>query len=143
MRQRLVILLVLGFALFLPAVAIADDLSNAGAFLCAAQSASVCTPEGDCMSGSPGSWNIPQFILVDVDAKRLATTKASGQRRSTPIASVQRKDGFLFLQGIEMGRAFSIQIDEETGDLAAAVAREGLVVAVFGACTPTPERYQP
>jgi hypothetical protein len=143
MKQRLETLLLLAFAVVLPAAAMADDLTNSGAFLCAAQSASVCTPEGECVSGTPGSWNIPQFILVDLDAKRLATTKASGQRRSTPIANTQRKDGVLFVQGIEMGRAFSIQIDEETGDLSAAVAREGLVVAVFGACTPTPERYLP
>jgi hypothetical protein len=43
----------------------------------------------------------------------------------------------LFLQGIEKGRAFSFEIEEETGYLSVAVAREGLVVAVFGVCTPT------
>lgn len=142
MKQRLAILLFLGCALAMPA-AVADEITTAGALLCAAQTANVCTPEGDCISGTPASWNIPQFILVDLDAKRLATTKASGRSRSTPIATLQRKDGFVFLQGIEMGRAFSIQIDEETGDMSAAVAREGVVVAVFGACTPTPERYTP
>jgi len=35
-----------------------------------------------------------------------------------------------------MGRAFSWVITEQTGQVTAAVAVEGLAVAVFGACTP-------
>jgi hypothetical protein len=40
------------------------------------------------------------------------------------------------LQGYENGRAFSFMIDEATGDVTAAVARETVAVSVFGACTP-------
>jgi hypothetical protein len=39
------------------------------------------------------SWNlnIPQFVVVNLEKKTLSTTKASGENRSTPIRSVQRK----------------------------------------------------
>jgi len=36
---------------------------------------------------------------------------------------------------MEGGRAFSFVIDEATGLLTVAVARDGLSVSVFGACT--------
>ena len=50
------------------------------------------------------------------------------------------EDGFLVLQGFEHGRAFSFLITEKTGRASIAVARDGLGVSVFGACTPMPAR---
>lgn len=47
----------------------------------------------------------------------------------------ERVEGLIYLQGIEGGRAFSFVIHEATGRLAAAIARDGLAVTVFGACT--------
>jgi hypothetical protein len=43
--------------------------------------------------------------------------------------------GSLCLQGIEGARAFSFVIDESTGSLTASIARDGISVNVFGACT--------
>ena len=73
---------------------------------------------------------------VDLKDKKLSTTKASGENRSTPIRNLVREDGKIFLQGVELGRAFSFVIDEKSGMLSVAVAREGITVSVFGACTP-------
>ena len=44
----------------------------------------------------------------------------------------------LTLQGLEMERAFSFNIDEATGVLAASVARPGGFSGAFGVCTPLP-----
>jgi hypothetical protein len=135
MKPRIPLLVLLG-AVAAPAV-LADDLTGASTYLCSAQTVSVCTPdEQDCESGPASTWNVPQFIQVDLTAKRLSTTKSSGQNRSTPVESLQKREGSVFLQGIENGRAFSIRIDEASGELSAAVARDGVVVAVFGMCTP-------
>jgi hypothetical protein len=112
----------LAFA-FAFAPAMADDLTGTDQILCTAVQATVCTMDGDCEMGSPWDWNIPQFIHVDLVAKTLRTTPASGQNRQTPIRSVERRDDSIFLHGMESGRA-------------AAVARNGVTVAVFGACTP-------
>jgi hypothetical protein len=64
-------------------------------------------------------------------------TKASQENRTSPITTLSRTDGNIFLQGIEGGRAFSFVIDEETGRVTVAVSRDGLTVTVFGACTDT------
>lgn len=116
----------------------ADDLRNVNRFLCTAVQATVCRDDDDCEIGVPWEFNIPQFIQVDLDKKTLSTTPASGENRSTPIKSVERQNGLIILQGSEKGRAFSWVITEATGMATVAVARNGVAVAVFGACTPTP-----
>lgn len=115
---------------------VADDVTESDRMLCTAVQATRCLADGDCVSGPPWNWNIPQFIEVDLRKKTLSTTAASGENRATPITNVQRDDGLIVLQGVEAGRAFSFVITEETGMVSVAVAREGLNVAIFGACTP-------
>jgi hypothetical protein len=114
----------------------ADDVRQADQLLCSGGSATVCHEDGTCESGPPRRWNIPDFVILDLAGKMMRTTAASPEPRQTPIETVKRDGGLLILQGSEMGRAFSFVITEETGTLSVAVAREGVTVAVFGACTP-------
>ena len=79
---------------------------------------------------------------MDLAAKTLSTTAASGENRSTPIKNLEREEGMIILQGYENGRAFSFVIAEEDGMASIAVARDGLSVAVFGACTPMPSKTE-
>ena len=136
MSKCLACLLLAGFLAMLPAVAYADNVSGANRLLCSSVQATVCDSTGTCEIGAPWLWNIPQFVVIDLDAKTLGTTKASGENRITPIATLQRVDGLIVLQGVEAGRAFSFVIQEETGQVSVAVAREEITVSVFGACTP-------
>jgi hypothetical protein len=137
MKRLRVSSLVVMLALTVPGVW-ADDLTHSSRFLCAAVQASECREGGECGIDLPWNLNIPEFIEVDLDAKRLSTTQASGQNRATAIAHLSRADGFIVLQGFEMGRAFSFVIAEQTGRATAAVATGGRAVAVFAACTPLP-----
>ena len=116
--------------------AAADDLTGAQSLLCTAVQATLCSDEADCVTQSPWDLNIPQFLELNLKDKKMSTTKASGEDRSTPIRTLEREDGLIFVQGIEMGRAFSFVISEKTGMLSVAVARDGKAVSVFGACTP-------
>ena len=114
----------------------ADDLTGSDRFLCVPVQATVCVEDGECAIEMPWDVNIPQFIEVDLEAKRLATTAASGENRATPIEQLRRSEGTIVFHGFEMGRAFSWVIDEQTGYVTAAIAADGMAVSVFGACTP-------
>jgi hypothetical protein len=116
--------------------ALADDLTGADLILCSSSQATACSAEGGCESAPPQTWNIPLFIEIDLTAKTLGTTEASGENRTTPIKNLERNEGRIVLQGYERGRAFSFVIDEPSGLATVAVARDGLTVSVFGACTP-------
>lgn len=114
----------------------ADDLTGADRLLCASAQATVCFDDGECVVDLPWNLNVPEFIEVDLGAKRLATTAASGENRATPIEHLSRGDGMIVFHGYEMGRAFSWVIDERTGRATVALAADGRGVTVFGACTP-------
>jgi hypothetical protein len=116
--------------------AAADDLTGADRFLCTPIQATLCVEDGECAVDLPWNVNIPQFIEVDLDARRLATTEASGENRQTPIEHLRREDGNIVFHGFEMGRAFSWVIDEASGRVTAAIATDGISVSIFGACTP-------
>jgi hypothetical protein len=116
--------------------AVADDLTEATRLLCASVQATECFEDGDCEIDLPWNLNIPDFIEIDLEAKRLSTTEASGLNRATDVEHLSRADGLIILQGFENERAFSFVITEQTGHLSAAIATEGKAVAVFGTCTP-------
>ena len=137
MRKRTVVLAFAFAAAALPAAA--DDLTGQDRILCTAVAATRCLESGGCTSEAPWNLNIPQFIEINLKDKTFATTKASGENRMTPIRSLSREDGLVVLQGVEAGRAFSFVIDEESGMASVAVARDGMTVSIFGACTPMPQ----
>ena len=127
-------------ALALSPGALADNLAGADRLLCSAGRVTACWDSDECYVGSPSELNVPQFIEIDLAARRVSTTKASGESRQTTVPAVRREEGRIVLQGYENGRAFSIVMDEETGDLVASVATRTVGVTVFGACTPVPAK---
>ncbi len=88
------------------------------------------------VSELPETENIPEFIEVDLKSKTIAATKASGEDRSTPIQTQSRTAGYIYLQGMENGRSFSMVISESTGDMTFAIAADGETAVMFGECTP-------
>ena len=130
--KQTVLISVLAFA---ASAAFADNIEGVDRLLCATSRIVVCFEDGDCIDVLPWEIDVPQFVVIDAKKKTLSTTKASGENRSTPIRTLQRDDGTIILQGIEQGRAFGFVIDEESGLLTVSVARDGMSVSVFGACT--------
>lgn len=138
MRRRLETLALVLVGLAAAAVVAADDLTGEQLLLCTPVQVTVCTDDGECVIDNPWNLNIPQFVEVNLKEKKLSTTRASRENRATPIRTVLRENGHIYLQGIEAGRAFSFVITEETGMVSIAVARGDKTVSIFGACTPMP-----
>jgi len=123
-------------ATLLAGTAVADDLTGARHILCSVQEVSLCISTGACAAALAENLEIPQFIEIDVKAKKLSTTAASGQNRETVAGTVTREGGLLVMQGFEAGRAFSLLIREATGWASFAAAGDERGVVVFGVCTP-------
>jgi hypothetical protein len=134
LRPRLLSLILL--VVLLGPTALADDVRGANRLLCTVIEATSCHDAEDCITDLPSAFNIPQFIEVDLTRKLLSTTQASLEPRQSPIGSITRGDGLVVIQGLEQGRAFSFIVNEQSGRLSAAVARDGITVTAFGACTP-------
>ena len=116
-------------------MALADNLEGAVRLLCAPEQIMICVEEADCYPAHGSELGVPDFIIVDLKNKKMQTTKASEQTRTTAFSTMSRTGGKIFLQGVENGRAFSFLINEATGSLTVAVSRDGVAVAAFGSCT--------
>ena len=119
-------------------VADAEDLTGADRILCAGVQATYCDTSGACEVGMPWQWNMPEFVEIDFEAKMVSTTQAVERIRQTPIRTLERGDGEIYLQGVENARAFSFVIDEVSGVASIAIAADGMTISVFAACTPLP-----
>jgi hypothetical protein len=116
----------------------ADDITGEDDFLCASANVNVCLDDGSCISAVPWEVGVPDFMNVDLKKRRLSTTESSGENRATEIDAIERLNGHIYLHGVDGDRVFSFVIDEMSGFITAAIARDGLTVTVFGSCTPTP-----
>ena len=117
--------------------AVAENLEGVDEMICSAGQAQICLETGDCYSAVPWELAIPDFVVINTREKTISTTKASELNRETTFGKVEKSNGLIYLQGTENGRAFSFVIDEATGRMTVSVARDGLSVTVFGACTDT------
>jgi hypothetical protein len=122
-----------GMALVVPAAA--DNLVGVDKMICAAGQVHICVENDTCYPANAAELGVPDFVIIDLKKKVISTTRASDKQRSTPFKNVDRADGLVYLQGVEGRRAFSFMIDEATGRMTVSVARDGVAVSVFGACT--------
>ncbi len=113
----------------------AESLVGVDKMICATTQVQICIEYDTCYAAAPEELDMPEFVVIDLDEKSISTTRASGQNRSTSFTTVDRDNGFIYLQGSEGGRVFSFVIHEGTGRITAALVRDGISVNVFGACT--------
>jgi hypothetical protein len=132
MRRKIVALI---FVMLTSGVAAADDLEGAQAFLCTPSQVTVCTMVDGCETGPLWKWDIPSFIIVDLKNQMLSTTKASGLERTTPIQKSELDGDHIFVQGTELGRGYTIVIDEDAGHASFAVVTPEFAITAFGVCT--------
>ena len=124
-------------AMLIGGLSLADNLDGVNEIVCAAAQVQICIENDQCYSATPAALNMPDFVVINFRKKTVSTTKASNENRSTPFTSVKKRDGLIYLQGIEGERAFSFVIDEASGKLTVAISSDGISIGVFGACTDT------
>lgn len=122
----------------LPLVSAADDFDGSKPLVCAAIFSAECNAgEQECITGAPWMINIPVFMKVDFDAKKVTTTKQHENTRTSTISHVGKLDaGHTAIQGVDSTFLWSMVITEETGSMTLSIAGEDTGYLVFGACLP-------
>ncbi len=114
---------------------LADDISGSDSLLCYGLSAARCELGEACEAVTPWALNLPDFVKLDLRAKRIETTAGSSDQRETPLQTVQRDNGTILIHGSQGERGFTWLIDEISGDGTLSVAGHGQGVTVFTVCT--------
>jgi hypothetical protein len=118
----------------------AADFDGSRPLLCAPFDVAECLIGPECAPVTLEDANVPNFIKVDFKGKKLSGRMPSGENETTAIQNVRSVQGETVLQGAETGRAWSIVIDQDTGQMMASVTgftpeEKRLGFILFGACT--------
>jgi hypothetical protein len=114
---------------------LADDVSGSDALLCYGLSAARCETGEGCETVEPWRLNLPDFVKLDLEGKRMQTTAGQPEQRETELQTVTRANGTILIQGSQGERAFSWLITETSGEGTLSVAAHGQGVTVFTVCT--------
>jgi len=134
--------IILMTTLFAAVTVFATESAKAGVFdgtknlVCATLEISECDFDSGCERKTYAEADFPAFVNVEFTSKRVVAVVGGETGRSTAIEKVSSKDGKTILQGAENGRAWSMLINQESGDMTAAIADVGATFSIFGACTP-------
>ncbi|MCC7080918.1 MAG: hypothetical protein IT530_09625 [Burkholderiales bacterium] len=114
--------------------AMGAEFDGSRLLLCANVEAADCAPGQNCAARlRPDDIGAPAFFRIDFDRKMIV-----GPKRTTSIASIEKSDRQLLLQGAELGYAWSIALDTGTGKTAATLVDRQDVFVLFGNCMAMP-----
>ncbi len=131
MPRLFVVIGVLVCLWILPAAAPAAPMDGSAPILCALSSVVECSRRGDCERSTAEEADVPSFVRINVAQRLLGTVDGA---RTSPIASVQRSNGRLMMQGVQNERVWGVVIDEASGQMSATVGEHDGAFVFSGGC---------
>lgn len=119
---------VCAWMLALPA-AQAGDFDGSKALICAPVEVHECVAGGACLAGTPRAVGTPTFLRID-----FANRVIVGPKRTTPFRYSEMGETQLLLLGTEMGFAWTVALDRDTGDMTGTLADRNGAFVMFGSC---------
>ena len=129
--MKLLNIMVLSIALLGAGPASAGDFDGSKVLICAPVEVSDCAPGETCRKGAPADVGVPAFIRIDI-----AKMAIVGPKRTTPIVSIERSEQQILLQGTELGSAWTVALDQDSGEMSGSLVNREEVFVLFGSCTP-------
>ena len=138
MRNRNILVklaLVLGLPITaLATAATAADISGKSDLICAASHVVGCI-DGECMQGTPKTFELMTFIYVDVSRKVVHGVDDAGKKAESPIKSFEVTENSIILQGFENHRGWTIGIDRKDRGLNMSSTGPDVNFMITGNCT--------
>jgi hypothetical protein len=129
--MKLLLMLILSIAFLGVGPASAGDFDGSKVLICAPVEVSDCAPGETCKKGAPADVGVPAFIRIDI-----AKMAVIGPKRTTPIVSIEKSQQQILLQGTELGYAWTLALNQESGEMSGSFVNREDVFVLFGSCTP-------
>jgi hypothetical protein len=143
MKKFWIVSIVVLISFGIPFAAVAGDFDGSGPLVFSVISVIECTPDGNCRAVTAENADLPQFLKIDFEKKRITRAMGGEGKQVTDIERMERVDGKLILQGAEDGvenvrdgLGWTVAISEETGKAILTASGEQVAFVVFGACLP-------
>lgn len=128
-NKKLCLRLLLAATFATGSAAFGADFDGSKALICAPSEVLDCTSGEKCWSGSPRKAGAPSFLRIDFARKTV-----SGTHLSSKILNVNKTEGQILLQGIELEMGWTVAIDSDSGDVAITLTDRDGTFVMFGAC---------
>ncbi|MFZ0105523.1 MAG: hypothetical protein WAK92_01525 [Thiobacillus sp.] len=109
----------------------AGDFDGSKLLICAPVQAMECYAGEECKMELPEAVGAPAFMRIDFNQRRVV-----GPKRSSAIETITADERQLLMQGIELGHAWSLALNYESGKMILTLAGNDVAFVLFGACTP-------
>jgi hypothetical protein len=109
----------------------ASDFDGSKLLICATVEATDCAAGEACTKGRPDDIGAPKFLRIDFAQKMIV-----GPKRTTPIVSIDKSNNQILLQGMELGYAWTLVLNQEDGTMTVTMVNREEVFVLFGSCTP-------
>jgi hypothetical protein len=126
-----VLYIVAALALMTSGAAAAGDFDGSKLLICAPVEAMDCVPGEGCSKERPEDVGAPNFLRIDFANKVIV-----GPKQTTPILLMDKSDNQLLLQGKELGYAWTLVLDQESGMMTVTLVNREAAFVLFGPCTP-------
>jgi hypothetical protein len=126
-----VLYIVAALALMTSGAAAAGDFDGSKLLICAPVEAMDCVPGEGCSKERPEDVGAPNFLRIDFANKVIV-----GPKQTTPILLMDKSDDQLLLQGKELGYAWTLVLDQESGMMTVTLVNREAAFVLFGPCTP-------
>ena len=115
---------------------LAQEKEDLTPMVCAAIETYDCGFGEDCKRGSAIDINLPIFLGIDFEKKKITGTMDDGSVRTTEIQRMERLAGGIIIQGVQDGLGFSLSYNTTTRKITGAVSGDQVGFVIFGACKP-------
>ena len=129
--MKLFHILILSIAFLGAGPASAGDFDGSKVLICAPVEAIDCAPGETCKKGAPADAGLPSFIRIDIGKMVVI-----GPKRTTPIVSIEKSEQQILMQGTELGFAWTLALDQDSGEMSGSFVNREEVFVLFGSCTP-------
>jgi hypothetical protein len=123
--------IVAALALMTSGAAAAGNFDGSKLLICAPVEAMDCGPGEGCSKELPENIGAPNFLRIDFANKVIV-----GPKQTTPILFMDKSDDQILLQGKELGYAWTLVLDQESGAMTATLVNREAAFVLFGSCTP-------
>jgi hypothetical protein len=123
-----------GLIAFAGLIATAGPLLAQSQQLCSVVHYQECSAGGECFDAPVDAGDTPAFMTIDREAGVVYASEPRFSDRSSPILNSTEEDGRMMLTGVQGGRAWSITVVQETGEMSLAISDPDEAVLVFGRC---------
>ena len=126
-----VLYIVVALALMTSGAAAAGDFDGSKLLICAPVEAMDCGPGDGCSKERPEDIGAPNFLRIDFANKVIV-----GPKQTTPILLMEKSNDQILLQGKELGYAWTLVLDQESGTMTMTLVNRESAFVLFGPCTP-------